>query len=757
MRPFTVVLQTGYDHVAHRDAVRASRWERRSLIAPQVPLGPKSGTNPGTNPTTIPTKVNIKKKSKTVDDALVMALESRLGEMGSEAEGASQKPLLHKRQQPFSNPANRGLVKQYLDTVQSFEDMQNIDYNEKSKSFTESCFFLDCKPFWNWEFMKKKKGSLKLEPESDCTDLCEKCSWCNTCNSTLAAICAWIWCGCKCWRGEKAGTPKRGLKGIEVDENATRTCLYCCPGCNFIFIAFLLSGMALFLAYLYFVNISGRDGSHHELWLFGDDGQHALKVFTGWPDDYGNGLSLQYESERNATSSNSDFLLSWLGTTGRCPINATSDEPYPQDQGDVWWAEGWARSLYAGLMLGVVFGFLDNWGLFYGMDNLDPIFYVFATTVIASISERSREWYGKNGERNKWVDAWNQKDFVNLNRNFKLRYVYLLDTHATENQKETSKKMNIWPGLGTTHKDKTIRLTANLNEADGIKEEAAVMEELKLFIDFCKRAQDRDTLLKEPHQLGAAVAVSSDNLEWTSDYTNAIASVLEDDKVEWQREKVMRIHRAASDVMSGLGNTFSDFLGILLGTAALKIAEVGLNTEPGFWVLDLISIVVGCLLGCFLPALQKNIYALNDGSSRGRNLERGAALLQVFILISVFVAGGPTCHGGVNVYLGYYLTSMILIALPTIFMIVLLLFSVCGIGKFTKMLEELDEAHQPIVRELQKEATETLQYVENSRERRATVASQETFKTDGMLERENARLRLEIQTLKAKLTRTAAL
>ena len=675
MRPFTVVLQTGYDRVAHRDAVGARRWERRRLIAPQVPLGASAKV-----------ELDINQKSKTVRDALIMALDSKLKEGQPEpapqrGEDAAQ-PLINQETIVFSNPANRGLIKQYLDTVQSVEEMQKIGYDAKSRSFAESCFFLDCKPFWNWELMKKKERTLELDSESCCTDLCGGYS-CNTCNRKLAGFCAWVWCGCKGFRNCRCD--------INVDDNAKLTCLYCCPGCNFIFIAFLLSGMALFLAYLYFVNMSGRDGSHHELWLFGDDGQHALKVFTGWPDVYGNGLPLQYESERNATSSNSDFLLSWLGTTGRCPINATSEEPYPQDQGEVWYAEGWARSLYAGLMLGVVFGFLDNWGLFYGMDNLDPIFYVFATTVIASISERSGKWYGKKGERNKWVDAWNEKEFVKLSQNLKnVWYPYLLSTHAEPTEKSVDQ------GFIEKHKAKKICLTADLDKEDGITEETAVTEELKKFLHFC-------------------------NSRLRNDYTNAIASALEDDKVEWQREKVMRIHRAASDVMSGLGNTFSDFLGILLGTAALKIAEVGLNTEPGFWVLDLISIVIGCLLGCFLPALQKNVCALQGCSFAGRSLEAFAALLQVFILISVFVAGGPTCHGGVNENLTYYIASAVFIAIPTLILLILLLFSLSGIGKFTTMLEELNEAHKPLVLKLGEEAAETQQSVASGRKRRATV------------------------------------
>lgn len=125
------------------------------------------------------------------------------------------------------------------------------------------------------------------------------------------------------------------------------------------------------------------------------------------------------------------------------------------------------------------------------------------------------------------------------------------------------------------------------------------------------------------------------------------------------------MHVVTNDLMAGLGNTFSDFLGVALGTAALEIAKAGLGVEPTFWPLgaraapsprprfaapqpkpciqlcrkhrphngnpvariatpprlhrtatnrsplppplaDLISMVMGCLLGVFLPALIKH-------------------------------------------------------------------------------------------------------------------------------------------------------
>ena len=53
------------------------------------------------------------------------------------------------------------------------------------------------------------------------------------------------------------------------------------------------------------------------------------------------------------------------------------------DQPDL--ADKWAKHIYCGLMLGLIFGFLDNFGLFYGMDALDPMFYYCGSMVAAGL------------------------------------------------------------------------------------------------------------------------------------------------------------------------------------------------------------------------------------------------------------------------------------------------------------------------------------------------------------------------------------
>ena len=41
---------------------------------------------------------------------------------------------------------------------------------------------------------------------------------------------------------------------------------------------------------------------------------------------------------------------------------------------------------------------------------------------------------------------------------------------------------------------------------------------------------------------------------------------------------------------------------MILGTGALVIAKAGLGVDPAFWPLDIVAMLLGCLLGAFLPA-----------------------------------------------------------------------------------------------------------------------------------------------------------
>lgn len=224
------------------------------------------------------------------------------------------------------------------------------------------------------------------------------------------------------------------------------------------------------------------------------------------------------------------------------------------------------RSIYAGLALGLTFGFLDNWGLFYGMENLDPLFYWFASRIMATLTV------------------------------FKKR------------------KPN------TKH--------------------------------------------------------------------DAKASF----------DELLALHGAASDVMAGLGNTFSDFLGILVGTAALEIAKAGLGVDPTFWVLDLASIVVGCMLGAFLPAVQKHGDKLTNGRFLGI-FNHVAMAAQLLIAVAIFLCGFPACTPNGYLFdsgtLGLSIVLMICAGGITLVFLLVLPLSTCG--SFSSVFSRLKRKTLPPV------------------------------------------------------------
>ena len=56
-----------------------------------------------------------------------------------------------------------------------------------------------------------------------------------------------------------------------------------------------------------------------------------------------------------------------------------------------WPSQAVFRNIYCGLMLGVVFGFLDNFGLFYGTSALDGTFYSLGNKIASGLLADSPE------------------------------------------------------------------------------------------------------------------------------------------------------------------------------------------------------------------------------------------------------------------------------------------------------------------------------------------------------------------------------
>jgi Na+-translocating ferredoxin:NAD+ oxidoreductase RnfD subunit len=69
-----------------------------------------------------------------------------------------------------------------------------------------------------------------------------------------------------------------------------------------------------------------------------------------------------------------------------------------------------------------------------------------------------------------------------------------------------------------------------------------------------------------------------------------------------------------ANVTAGYGNTFSDTLGIFLGTFCGKIIENITDTEEGPMWANAFGITIGCLLGIMIPKM-----IISDSSTSGLN------------------------------------------------------------------------------------------------------------------------------------------
>lgn len=147
------------------------------------------------------------------------------------------------------------------------------------------------------------------------------------------------------------------------------------------------------------------------------------------------------------------------------------------------------------------------------------------------------------------------------------------------------------------------------------------------------------------------------------------------------------MHVVTNDLMAGLGNTFSDFLGVALGSAALEIAKAGLGVEPSFWPMDLASMVFGCLLGVFLPALIKHSELLG-GEHHYRKLAGMAWFGILLLFATVLLAGIPYEWG--------FTASAACLATVILMLFVLMIFFPC-MGKTV-----FNKAGHAIAREVEK-------------------------------------------------------
>ena len=79
---------------------------------------------------------------------------------------------------------------------------------------------------------------------------------------------------------------------------------------------------------------------------------------------------------------------------------------------------------------------------------------------------------------------------------------------------------------------------------------------------------------------------------------------------------------------------------MVLGTGALVIAKAGLGVDPGFWPLDIVAMLLGCLLGAFLPAFANEAKTIGGGR-RTLLVSTLAWITMAMVFLAILFAGVP--------------------------------------------------------------------------------------------------------------------
>jgi hypothetical protein len=212
------------------------------------------------------------------------------------------------------------------------------------------------------------------------------------------------------------------------------------------------------------------------------------------------------------------------------------------------------KHVWCGLMLGVVFGFLDNFGLFYGLDALNDVFYAAGYRIALNIMELA------GAEHLQSLKTGDDVENTNLGR-------------VQKNAKDSTPQAELLLAYNAHV------ITEGLMSGLGNTFSGALM---------CP-----------------------------SLFSSPLASIL---------HACVRLP--------------ADLLGVLLGTAALEIAKAGLGVNPSLWALDLFAVVLGCLMGAFLPVLIKEQRRFGGKKCNARLANLGGWGV-ICLFLSVFAAGIP--------------------------------------------------------------------------------------------------------------------
>lgn len=258
------------------------------------------------------------------------------------------------------------------------------------------------------------------------------------------------------------------------------------------------------------------------------------------------------------------------------------------------------KGFLIGMGAGLIFGFIDNAGLFYGMSYLDPVF-----------NPKKVPWvYGKGGRR----------VYSGLDRNEDVVYRNIKFTDGKMNEKEIQEFKNIAKNLERTY-EKQYQLPESDRDNIHTNEEAYANPKSEMFLGanmsrkefienfksrkigeelYYHKIEDYRTYLNGEKIKGRNGEEESEikgdengnrNHRKKQKWPGIDKSLVEASLGGW---------KPGSLTQAGIGNTYSDFLGTFLSTFIGAIIISSSNMCVTSLLSEVFGVVIGCILGILI-------------------------------------------------------------------------------------------------------------------------------------------------------------
>ena len=231
-------------------------------------------------------------------------------------------------------------------------------------------------------------------------------------------------------------------------------------------------------------------------------------------------------------------------------------------------------AFFLGMTAGIIFGLIDNMGLWYGLDALDPVF-----------DSSKVPWiYGNGGKRY----------FSGIDSDGKLVYENITFKDGKLSDIEIKKFKNIANNIEKSY-IKQLKLPENQRDNINVNETAYSNPQSDMFLghnmtknEFIQLFSNRN--LREEIYYNKIEYYKKNKKSWPGKNKSLADASL----TGWRPGKLTQ---------AGLGNTYSDLLGGFLSTFVASMIISASGQCVNSLISEVLGLVIGCLLGIIIPRL----------------------------------------------------------------------------------------------------------------------------------------------------------